>query len=154
MPCWTQHVQSVRCPCPDGLNMYNQLHVHALHALLVDCNIASPDEQWHALANQLVVGCRNRETSQKLLLSENLISTKSMESWRQKKGHLLMLLWCMEVPCQSSVQSVLTSLNLMVKSHLNANSWSMVCTNCGRRGHATYDQRCPSSSRRPMEKFF
>ncbi len=39
-----------------------------LHALLVDCNIASPDEQRCALANQLVVGCRNRETLQKLFV--------------------------------------------------------------------------------------
>ncbi len=29
-----------------------------------------------------------------------------------------MLLWCMGVPHQSSVQSVLTSLNLSVRSHL------------------------------------
>ncbi len=40
----------------------------ALHAVLVDCHITSLDEQRHALPNQLVVGCRNRETLQKLFV--------------------------------------------------------------------------------------
>ncbi len=40
----------------------------ALRALLVSCNIASADEQRRALANQLVVGCRSRDTLQKLFV--------------------------------------------------------------------------------------
>ncbi len=35
----------------------------ALCALLVSCNIASAGEQHRALANQLVVGCRSRDTA-------------------------------------------------------------------------------------------
>ncbi len=40
----------------------------ALHALLIDCQVQNADEQRRLLAHHLVLGCRNKETLQKLFI--------------------------------------------------------------------------------------
>ncbi len=133
-------------------------YLSALWTLLVDCHIPSADEQHRAIANQLVVGCRDKATLQKLFVvgepdfnhvyqimeaEERMTMDASVVHGgaASKFGAL----------SSHSPQSHATTHKPNRQSPKDPGTQgpspgasSTTCTNCGRHGHSARDQSCPA----------
>ncbi len=129
-----------------------QQFYNALCALLVDCDLAMEDERKKLLAHQLVFGCRDSNTLQKLLtLKQSDFETifAEMESQEKATENVRVI---HSGSARGKIGTIPKGKNNPSQGHAkqkqgntsNQSKQSLTCFGCGKPGHRVYSSECPA----------